>query len=114
LAAPSTTESRLHAMAQSGSGFLYYVSRYGVTGARSGVPSELEREVARARRIVGRPVAVGFGISSPETAASVARYADGVVVGSALVAHIERDGEGAGPALAALARDLADAVHGVG
>jgi tryptophan synthase alpha chain len=71
------------------SGFVYYVSRTGVTGERTALPSELVRDVKRLRRRLDLPVAVGFGTSSPVQAAAVGEVADGVVVGSALVRLIE-------------------------
>jgi tryptophan synthase alpha chain len=112
LAAPSTPGDRLTRLGSAGSGFLYYVSRYGVTGARNELPEDLADRVRAVRGAVDRPVAVGFGISSPEQAAAVASVADGVVVGSALVRVIEEHGEQAEAPLAELAAALADAVHG--
>jgi tryptophan synthase alpha chain len=94
LVAPTTPIERVPAVAQGGSGFLYYISRTGVTGARSDVRGELAREVGRIREVVDLPVAVGFGISSPEQAAAVGTVADGVVVGSALVEALGRGGVG--------------------
>lgn len=85
LVAPTTPIARVPEIARGGSGFLYYISRTGVTGARSALPAELEVEVRRIREAVDLPVAVGFGISTPEQAARVGSMADGVVVGSALV-----------------------------
>lgn len=107
LAAPSTSESRLRGLAAARTPFVYYVSRYGVTGAQDEVPPDLAANVRRARELTGKPVAVGFGISTPEQARAVARVADGVVVGSALVAEIERAPAG----VFAFAKALADAVH---
>jgi tryptophan synthase alpha chain len=85
LAAPDTPEERLKAAAEASSGFLYLVSRRGVTGPDGGVGGELEREVERARRHAAVPVAVGFGVTTPDDVARVAAVADGVIVGSALV-----------------------------
>jgi tryptophan synthase alpha chain len=85
LLAPTSTPERIRSVAKAGSGFVYYVSRTGVTGERSALPLELAREVKAVRSRSKLPVAVGFGISTPEQAAAVARIADGVVVGSALV-----------------------------
>jgi tryptophan synthase alpha chain len=96
LLAPTTPVERIPEVASGGSGFLYYISRTGVTGARSELRSELHDEVAAVRAAVSLPVAVGFGISTPEQAASVGAVADGVVVGSALVKLLEREGIGAG------------------
>jgi tryptophan synthase alpha chain len=85
LLAPTSTRERVRAVARAGSGFVYYVSRTGVTGERAELPAGLSAEVKALRRALSLPVAVGFGISSPEQVAAVARVADGVVVGSALV-----------------------------
>lgn len=85
LLAPTSTKERVRAVARVASGFVYYVSRTGVTGERPELPRELAKEVTALRRALKLPVAVGFGISTPQQAAAVARLADGVVVGSALV-----------------------------
>jgi tryptophan synthase alpha chain len=77
-------------VAERASGFIYAVSRAGVTGARSEMSAESERLVRRVRAVSDLPVAVGFGISNAELVADVWRYADAAVVGSALVAEIER------------------------
>jgi tryptophan synthase alpha chain len=90
LVAPTSTDSRLHLVAGSASGFIYAVSRAGVTGARSDVSKEAERLVDRVRNVSDLPVAVGFGISNAAQVADTWRYADAAVVGSALVAEIER------------------------
>lgn len=88
LIAPTTTEDRLAKIAKGASGFLYAVSRAGVTGAKSEMSADAERLVARARKFTGLPIAVGFGISSAEQIAGVWRYADAAVVGSAIVSRI--------------------------
>jgi tryptophan synthase alpha chain len=85
LLAPTSTRERVKAVARAGSGFVYYVSRTGVTGERAELPRGLDREVADLRHRLKLPVAVGFGISTPDQVAAVAKIADGVVVGSALV-----------------------------
>ena len=90
LIAPTTTEERLKKIAERSSGFIYAVSRAGVTGARSETSEAAERLVRRVRQFTDLPVAVGFGISSPEQIEDVWRYADAAVVGSAIVAEIER------------------------
>jgi tryptophan synthase alpha chain len=96
LLAPTTTPERVRLVAEGASGFLYYISRTGVTGARTELSDTLAEEVSRVREAVDLPVAVGFGISTPEQAGRVAAVADGVVVGSALVQTLEREGiEGA-------------------
>jgi len=89
LAAPTTDDARLPAVVRRTSGFVYYVSVAGVTGVKEAVAANLARPVQRLRAASGLPVAVGFGIRTPEKAAEVARLADGVVVGSALVDEIE-------------------------
>ncbi|MCD6289316.1 MAG: tryptophan synthase subunit alpha, partial [Anaerolineae bacterium] len=85
LLAPTSTEERIRVVTQAASGFVYLVSVTGITGARDRLPPDLAAFVARVRAATGLPLAVGFGISNPEQAAQVARIADGVVVGSALV-----------------------------
>ena len=97
LAAPTSPADRLKRIAEHTSGFLYLVSLTGVTGARDSLPSDLGEFVARAKRVAHTPVAVGFGIASPEQAAAVAALADGVIVGSALIeGHDERFGPSSG------------------
>ncbi|HWS56444.1 MAG TPA: tryptophan synthase subunit alpha [Pyrinomonadaceae bacterium] len=90
LAAPTTSDARLRLIAERARGFVYAVSRAGVTGARTDLNAEAERLVARVRAVTGLPVAVGFGVSTREHVREVWRYADAAVVGSALVAEIER------------------------
>lgn len=90
LVAPTSTEARLRMIAERASGFIYAVSRAGVTGARTEVSQEAERLVARVREVSGLPVAVGFGVSTREQMADVWRYADAAVVGSRIVAEIEK------------------------
>jgi tryptophan synthase alpha chain len=103
LIAPTTPRERIARVADSARGFLYYISRTGVTGARSDLRRELAGEVEALRELVELPVAVGFGISTPEQAGEVARIADGVVVGSALVRTLDQEGvEGAARFLASL------------
>jgi tryptophan synthase alpha chain len=109
IVAPTTPESRLPRIAGAATGFIYYVSREGVTGVRDQVAVGIPEAVARIRRHSDLPVAVGFGISTRAQVAQVAAQADGVVVGSALV-NIIRDGlgtrEGIAPALSARVADL--------
>jgi tryptophan synthase alpha chain len=90
LASPTTSPERLSRVGALASGFLYYVSRRAVTGAQAAVPASLAEELAIVRRHVSVPIAVGFGISTPDQAREVAQLADGVVVGSALVEKIEQ------------------------
>ncbi len=92
LLAPTTPPARARAIAARAQGFLYYISRMGVTGARAALPPELARELEAIRALSPVPVAVGFGISTPDQAAAVARVADGIVVGSALIDALDRGG----------------------
>lgn len=98
LVAPTTAESRLPKICADAAGFIYHVSREGVTGAQTTVASSVAEGVARIRRHTSLPIAVGFGISTPEQAREVAQVADAVVVGSAIVNEIARLGND--PALA--------------
>ena len=93
LAAPTSTRERIRMASKKGSGFLYLVSRAGVTGARPDLAPELESSVRTVRKITKLPVAVGFGISTPEQVGRVARIAHGVVVGSAIVDRIAAVGD---------------------
>ena len=93
LVAPTSTDERLKLVAERASGFIYAVSRAGVTGTRETVSVEAEKLVNRVRKFSELPVAVGFGISNAEQVADVHRYADAVVVGSAIVAQMERLGD---------------------
>ena len=93
LVAPTSTDDRLKLVAERASGFIYAVSRAGVTGTRETVSAEAEKLVNRVRRFSELPVAVGFGISNAEQVKDVNRYADAVVVGSAIVAEMERFGD---------------------
>ncbi len=97
LLSPTTTDARIRTAAELGGGFLYGISRLGVTGARETVASGAAALVARIRAITSMPVALGFGISRPEHVAEVAGYADAAVVGSALVSLIAS--ESGSPAL---------------
>lgn len=90
LIAPTSTDERLKLIADRASGFIYAVSRAGVTGTRDTLSSEAEKLVSRMRQFSDLPIAVGFGISNAEQVADVHRYADAVVVGSAIVAEMER------------------------
>jgi tryptophan synthase alpha chain len=92
LVAPTTKMERVGRIAADASGFLYFVSRTGVTGAREELAAGLAEEVAGVRAVTDLPVAVGFGISTPEQARTVAALADGVVVGSAVVARLASEG----------------------
>ncbi|HXT49654.1 MAG TPA: tryptophan synthase subunit alpha, partial [Thermoanaerobaculia bacterium] len=92
LLSPTSSRERVKRVAETSSGFVYYVSRTGVTGERDALPRELAREVRRLRRKLPLPLAVGFGVSTPAQVREVARIGDGVVVGSALVRLVEEHG----------------------
>jgi len=98
LAAPTSPDARLQAIAQASSGFIYAVSRTGVTGARNQVPAGARELVSRLRRHTALPIALGFGLSTAQQVAEVAGFADGVVVGTALVDAIDRGAQTGGDA----------------
>jgi tryptophan synthase alpha chain len=106
LAAPTSTPERLKLVAKFSSGFIYLVSRTGVTGERAELSDALQPLIDSTRAISKLPVAAGFGISTPEQAGAVAKIADGVVVGSAIVRLIEQNAGEAG--LEKFARSLRD------
>ena len=119
LATPTTDDRRLPAVLANTSGFVYYVSINGITGSASPEARNVAAAVARIKRHTSLPVAVGFGIRTPEQAAEIARNADGAVVGSAIVdaiaAEIDAQGRvksGAAERVLAFVRKLADGVHG--
>jgi tryptophan synthase alpha chain len=89
LAAPTTTDERLKSIAEASRGFVYAVSRTGVTGARKELPEDAQKLVRRLRKITQLPIAVGFGISTSEQFAGLGQFADAAVIGSAIVAVIE-------------------------
>jgi tryptophan synthase alpha chain len=91
LAAPTSTDERLKRIARASSGFVYAVSRTGVTGARKQLTDDAKSLVARLRKYTKLPIAVGFGISTPEQFAAVGEFADAAAVGSAIVEAIERN-----------------------
>lgn len=95
LTAPTTSDDRMEIVARQCTGFVYYVSRLGVTGVSAALVTDLAEQVARIKQHTDKPVAVGFGISTPEQAREVAGMAEGVVVGSAIVRLV---GEKAGAA----------------
>lgn len=88
LAAPTSGPARIRKIGSLTRGFLYYVSVTGITGARTGLPEDLKTALAEVRRLISCPLAVGFGISTPEQVRELAPYVDGVVVGSAIVQKI--------------------------
>jgi tryptophan synthase alpha chain len=93
LVAPTTPEARMEFIVKRGSGFIYYISREGVTGMQTQVASNLASQVAKIRAHTDLPIAVGFGVSNPEQAKLVAQNADAVVVGSAVVNQIAENGK---------------------
>ena len=115
LVAPTTPEKRMEKIAKRSAGFIYYVSREGVTGMQDKVAADLAQSVAKIRAHTDLPVAVGFGISNPEQAKLVGSVADGVVVGSAVVNQIAQHGRS--PELISkvgeFVKSLADAVKSI-
>ena len=110
LATPTTDDRRLPKVLQNTSGFVYYVSITGITGAGEAQSAEVGPEVARIKRQTDLPLVVGFGIKTPDAARAVAEVADGVVIGSAIVERIGR-GDSADEVLAFVA-SLAEGAHG--
>jgi tryptophan synthase alpha chain len=98
LLAPTSGPGRIRTVARAASGFLYFVSVLGVTGARGELPSDLPQWVRRVRAVTDLPVGVGFGVSSPEQAAWIAEFADAVIVGSAFARIVEEAGAREAPA----------------
>jgi tryptophan synthase alpha chain len=92
LIAPTTPPERMELIAKSAEGFIYYVSREGVTGEQASLSVGIAAQVAEIKKYTTLPVAVGFGISTPDQAAEVARESDAVVVGSAIVRRIDEHG----------------------
>ena len=106
LIAPTTTDVRLARIAKNSRGFLYAVSRAGVTGAQIELSSDAERLVRRAKAVASLPIVVGFGISTRSQIEDVWRYADGAVVGSAIVSAIEKNPDNAVAAVESFVRGL--------
>ena len=106
-----TSADRVAMIAREAEGFVYCVSSLGVTGTRDAITTDIDALVANVRAATDVPVAVGFGISTPEQAASMAAKSDGAIVGSALVKLVAAHGHDAAEPTAALARQLAAAVH---
>lgn len=114
LTTPTTDDARLPTVLNGSSGFVYYVSVAGVTGAGAATLEHVEQAVARLRRHTDLPISIGFGIRTPEHAATIARLADGVVVGSALIDQIANatSPQQAIDGVLGLCRELADGVRG--
>jgi tryptophan synthase alpha chain len=115
LVAPTTPEDRMELIVKRGSGFIYYVSREGVTGMQSKIASNLASQVAKIRARTSLPIAVGFGVSNPEQAKLVAQNADAVVVGSAVVNQIAEHGKSKDlvKRVSEFVKSLADAVKSI-
>ena len=114
LTTPTTDDARLPTVLNGSSGFVYYVSVAGVTGAGAATLEHVEQAVARLRRHTDLPISIGFGIRTPEHAATIARLADGVVVGSALIDQIANAAspQQAIDGVLGLCRELAEGVRG--
>jgi tryptophan synthase alpha chain len=115
LVAPTTPEERMEKIVKRGSGFIYYISREGVTGMQTSVATNLATQIAKIRAHTDLPIAVGFGISNPAQAKAVAAEGDGCVVGSAIVNQIAENGKS--PQLVAtvgaFVKSLGDAVKSI-
>ena len=111
LATPTTDAARLPAVLDGASGFLYYVSVAGITGLQQAAQDSIESAVGRLKAATDLPVAVGFGIRTPDQAAAIARVADGVVVGSAIVELVAEHGEDAGEPVRAYISSLSTAIR---
>jgi tryptophan synthase alpha chain len=111
LATPTSDEARLPTILEGSSGFLYYVSVAGITGKQQAALGSIEEAVARLKAATALPIAVGFGVRTPEQASAIAKVAHGVVVGSALVDLVGQHGANAAGPVRELTRALADAVH---
>jgi len=113
LIAPTTPADRIKTIAKNAKGFLYYVSREGVTGARDSISSSLPAKIEELRGFSNLPIAIGFGISNADQAREVAQHADAVVVGSAIVDLIAKHGDKSEmiDKVSSFARGLANAVH---
>lgn len=111
LATPTTDAARLPAVLDGAGGFLYYVSVAGITGLQTASQDSIAAAVARLKSATTLPVAVGFGVRTPEQAAAIARVADGVVVGSAIVELVAEHGAKAAGPVEAYVRTLANAIH---
>ena len=111
LATPTSDAARLPTILDGSAGFLYYVSVAGITGLQQAAQGSIDEAVARLKAATDLPVAVGFGIRTPDQAAAIARVADGVVVGSAIVELVGEHGAGAPEKVREYVSALANAVH---
>lgn len=115
LAAPTSTRKRMKDIAKNSTGFIYYVSLTGVTGARSKLPDQVALNVRTIKSMTRKPVAVGFGISAPGQARSIARIANGVIVGSAIIRIIadnQKNNKMLISGISNFSKKLAEAIHG--
>lgn len=112
LATPTTDAARLPQVLQGASGFLYYVSVAGITGKQQAVQASIERAVAKLKAVAQLPIAVGFGVRTPEQAAAIGAIADGVVVGSAIVELIGKHGASAAEPVKNYIATLREALNG--
>lgn len=114
LAAPTSTRDRVRNIIKDSSGFIYYVSLTGVTGARRNLPKELAAKIRSLKSMSAKPVCVGFGVSTPQQAKQIAAFADGVIIGSAIVKVIENNigKKDLVEMVSKFARRLAYAIHG--
>lgn len=111
LIAPTSTDERVRKITQRARGFVYYVSRTGVTGVRNDISSDLESNLNRIRSMTNLPVAVGFGVSNPEQAFAISRHADGIVIGSAIVKILEETGQLHETEAARFLKPIAEILH---
>lgn len=107
-----TSKDRIHSIAKDAQGFLYCVSSLGVTGVRSQITTNIGEMIARVREVSDIPCAVGFGISTPQQAAEMARFADGIIVGSAIVRLVAQYGEASVVPAAAYVKEMKAAIRG--
>jgi len=106
-----TSEGRIKEIAQTAAGFIYLVSSMGVTGVRSAITTDLASITAAVRSVTKIPIAIGFGIHNPAQAAQMARIADGVIVGSAIVKIVAEHGDAAGPHIYDYVKEMKEAVR---
>jgi tryptophan synthase alpha chain len=111
LIAPATPPDRIKLLAEKAQGFIYALSRTGVTGGHSAPAESIPAQVAEIKKHTHIPVCVGFGISNPEQAAFVASYADGIIVGSAIVKQIEQNPSNPAAAVKSFTKPLIDAIR---
>jgi len=115
LAAPTSTRERIRNIAKDSTGFIYYVSLTGVTGARRKLPLEIISKVKLIKSMTKSPVCVGFGVSGPDQARAIAKAADGVIVGSAIIKIIEKNlkNKNLVDRVSKFAKNLAEAIHNI-